>query len=616
MLEEVLQSGKTAIGDFLREFPDSTGQKLADNIGGVYGRIGTFAEMSEDSINRSKRICESTFASLHDTDLSILGIEVDRKDENALGSSSKQCGASGIVVNADKGSVSFPVNRHIKVERNKMGEKKTNTKSLCRPLPVVKEDDLDEITRESVKRIRGANEAAGELINFVDQIASHIEFSSQLDRIHSQVNSGIHKLEMAVASVFRGMNNEIVNPDELARAASKFDKHLDDVSRIVSNLGKITDKTSELRSLAVAENEGISAFYSQGGSIQDRKLVAKSSVAKSFKKHNELIVGRINDYLAKTKGKLAQVAQACHAWREVQGVMRERNEAIESAISAFRSAPCRMPNICDESIPGNGYSFKVRDIHELQKIVRDSAQGIVSQLSRRIDLMWDAQPKLDRFESKHVNRSSLFPAFILLNETQYKSRDNSQLKVDITVPHVHLFPFANPMSIPNKDIAQILLLRLATALPLGCCDITVLDHEAQGGSVLGIAPMRDVPGLMNLVVRRDQMAEAIKELYEYSGKLVQDGYFTTEEPDWITYNAKHPEAPLPYKVLAVFSLAGIERITDGKSMLQSLMKNGRDRGIHVVFAGEAHNQVCGDDKAYELDRRNVFSKMTIDVLQS
>ena len=146
--------------------------------------------------------------------------------------------------------------------------------------------------------------------------------------------------------------------------------------------------------------------------------------------------------------------------------------------------------------------------------------------------------------------------------------------------------------------------------------MTILDHEAQGGSVLGITTMKHVSGLMNLVVRQDQVADALKGLYEYSGKLVADGYFTTEEPDWRTYNANHPEAPLPYKVLVVFSLAGIERVTDGMSMLQSLMKNGCSRGIHVVFAGDGHNQVCGDDPRFAADRKNRFSDVVIDVIQS
>jgi len=623
MLEEVLQNGKSAIRDFLSQVPDSTGQGMADAFGGYFGHVGSFAEMSDDSVRRSKRIYESALASLHDTDLSRLDLSPDSAKEDVRTEvRSRKLSENDLRPEFDKASnQQFWRNQNRQsqgTEFSSMDEKKNSTrhKALCRTLPVVSESELDEATRENLLRLRKANEAADDLVKYIDMIASLLDFSDQVCKIHSRVSSSVHKLEQTAGAVFRIMGNEITNPEKLARAASEFNAHMSDVSMVLGNFAKILEKTKELQSLASNATSGISDFYSQNGDPQARKLVAKSAVAKEYKNHTEVIVSKVNKYHQKTQGKLTRISEAFGAWRSVQDAMRERNQEIQSAISVFQTAPCKMPSVVYEAIAGNDYSFKTRDIGELQNVIDDSVRSILGWLTQRIELMQDVQPKLDRFEERHVNKTSAFPSYILLNETRYASREGSWIKVEATVPHVHLFPFVSPMSIPDKGIAQILLLRLATALPLGCCDITILDHEAQGGSVLGIATMKNVPGLVNLVVRRDQIADAIRSLYEYSGMLVEDGYFTTEEPDWKSYNAKHLDSPLPYKVLVVFSLAGIERVTDGMSMLQSLMKNGCKRGIHVVFAGDAHDQVCGDDPRFASDRKNKFSDVAIDVIQS
>lgn len=618
MLEEVLQSGKAAIRDFLNEVPDSTGRKMAENFSGFWGQIGRFAELGEDSANRSRRICETTIAVLHDTDLSQLefGLGGMSEEHGMSGSKKTEPYAETSQVGLRQARASFEERQSHKMERGTMEEREKGGRSLCRHLPMIKEVELDDTVRERLLCLKRANTAADDLVKYVGLIASHLDYSEQFSQLHSQMSSCLHRLEQIVASVFKTLGNEIPNPERLARAAQQFDRHLPDVEMVVENRQKIIAKVGELQALAKEENAALQAFYTPSGECQDPKLMEKSEEAKGFRHHHEVIVGKVDEFTQKANGELAAVSEAYRMWKCVRETIREVNQVVMQANEVCRQSPAKMPTIVYETVPGNCYSRKVRDLAELQLALRNSVNEIMGWMTERITLMQEAQPRLECFEERHVNRTAAFPSYILLNETHYRSRNDTWIKIDMTVPHVHLFPFEHPMSIPDKDIAQILLLRLATTLPLGCCDMTILDHEAQGGSVLGITTMKHVSGLMNLVVRQDQVADALKGLYEYSGKLVADGYFTTEEPDWRTYNANHPEAPLPYKVLVVFSLAGIERVTDGMSMLQSLMKNGCSRGIHVVFAGDGHNQVCGDDPRFAADRKNRFSDVVIDVIQS
>lgn len=618
MLEEVLQGGKAAIRDFLNEVPDSTGRKMAENFSGFWGRIGRFAELGEDSANRSRRICETAVAALHDTDLSQLEFEPGgmREERGTSGSGKAEPYAETPPAGLRQAWTSFEERQSHKTERGAMEEREKGGRSLCRHLPMVKEEELDDTVRARLLCLKKANTAADDLVKYVGLIVLHLDYSEQFSQLHSQMSSCLHRLEQIVASVFRTLGNEIPNPERLARAAQQFDQQLSDVETVVENRQKIIAKVGELQALAKEENAALEVFYTPSGECQDPKLMEKSEEAKEFRHHHETIVGKVDEFAQKANGKLAAVSEAYRMWKCVQDAMRDVDQVVRQANDVCRQSPAKVPSIVHEAIPGNRYSRKVRDLAELQQALRNSVNEIMGWMTERISLMREAQPRLECLEERHVNRTATFPSYILLNETHYRSRNDTWIKVDMTVPHVHLFPFEHPMSIPDKDIAQILLLRLATTLPPGCCDMTILDHEAQGGSVLGLATMKHVPGLMNLVVRRDQLEGALRVVYDYSGKLVEDGYFTTEEPDWRTYNAHHPEAPLPYKVLVVFSLSGIERVTDGMSMLQSLMKNGCRRGIHVVFAGEGHNQVCGDDPRFASDRKNRFSDVEIDVIQS
>lgn len=150
MLEEVLQSGKAAIRDFLNEVPDSTGRKMAENFSGFWGQIGRFAELGEDSANRSRRICETTIAVLHDTDLSQLefGLGGMSEEHGMSGSKKTEPYAETSQVGLRQARTSFEERQSHKMERGTMEEREKGGRSLCRHLPMIKEVELDDTVRE------------------------------------------------------------------------------------------------------------------------------------------------------------------------------------------------------------------------------------------------------------------------------------------------------------------------------------------------------------------------------------------------------------------------------------------------------------------------------------
>lgn len=162
------------------------------------------------------------------------------------------------------------------------------------------------------------------------------------------------------------------------------------------------------------------------------------------------------------------------------------------------------------------------------------------------------------------------------------------------------FPLERPLAFADAEEMGAFLLRLMQACPVGFFEAHLLDHEALGRHGLRFNEFRAAGvDAFHLATTREEELSSLRGLVEYCGNLASQGLLSGGAETWEECNARSGLAPLPYKVVAVYSFEGWDdRHFDA---LERLVAEGCGRGVGVLWTIPAANGL--DERVLDRLRR-------------
>lgn len=214
-----------------------------------------------------------------------------------------------------------------------------------------------------------------------------------------------------------------------------------------------------------------------------------------------------------------------------------------------------------------------------------------------------AQPPFAKIESDSINVSPAFPSSLVVGRVDsFGHKHDDVLKglgVPMTMPYFIDFPLADPLIYADVALIQMLVLRLAQALPQGLFEAYAVDSENVGQTFREIAGLRKL-GILTVSSKADDDERILSELDTWLGDLSDRGCWD-DSTDWADYNRKHPEAPLPFKLVLFPSLSSLD--AHRLSTVAKLAKNGAAAGVVTAFsetALDSLSELAGESAAQSL----------------
>ena len=205
------------------------------------------------------------------------------------------------------------------------------------------------------------------------------------------------------------------------------------------------------------------------------------------------------------------------------------------------------------------------------------------------------QPPFETMASSSINVSEAFPSMLAVGvETLMPLKGNALLKSIggiPGVPHTVPFPFKSPLLYGDADILQMVILRMAQALPQGLFDVLAVDSNNSGQTFREIAGLRKI-GILTVSSKRQNDERILSDLDNWLGDLSDRGCWD-DAGDWSEYNGKHGDKPLPFKLVVIPSFSALDYTQ--MSIVSKLAKNGPSAGVVPVFAKNAIDALKGED---------------------
>jgi hypothetical protein len=215
----------------------------------------------------------------------------------------------------------------------------------------------------------------------------------------------------------------------------------------------------------------------------------------------------------------------------------------------------------------------------VQRLLKKQAEDFAS----RVAAVDAAQPPFDRINAASINISGFFPSEIIVGRESAFSAEIAKtlagLGVPGDIPYGIDFPFSKPLVYDSADLIQMLVLRMAQALPQGLFEAYAIDSENAGRTFREIAELRKM-GILTVSLKVEDDERIISELDTWLGDLPDRGCW-----DWSDYNRNHKESPLPYKFVLLPSFGSLDSMR--LSIVSKLAKIGPSSGLVMAFSKQA-----------------------------
>ena len=211
------------------------------------------------------------------------------------------------------------------------------------------------------------------------------------------------------------------------------------------------------------------------------------------------------------------------------------------------------------------------------------------------------QPHLQLLTAESINKGPGFPEALAFGRLRLSYHNFKR-----HLPRLLPFPFQNAFRAPDTDeghrLIHQLLLRLMHALPVGRLEITAADPLKMGNSLEPFKPLLAAKRLFPkaaILTSSNEMGKALEEMrIDVTDRL--QNRFTGEIKNWSDYNARHPDSPLPYKVLLVFGVPE-ELREDSQVNLRRLLEHGPSCGLLPILTVKEEKEKPNARKFSETD---------------
>ena len=271
---------------------------------------------------------------------------------------------------------------------------------------------------------------------------------------------------------------------------------------------------------------------------------------------------------------------------------REKMSAVRAAVLALPGA--QLSSVLQEWGKGldavtnllDGY--RALDTEEMAFAVRGLLKTQAEEFSATAAAADASQPSFEKIDASSINVSGVFPSKLAIGRiTTFPPKYDDALSgcgIPDTMPRCIDFPFVAPIVYEDMALLQMLILRMAQALPQGLFEVYALDSENVGQTYREIAGLRK-SGILKVSSKREDNERILSELDSWLGDLSDRGCWDDSSSDWADYNRKHSDAPLPFKLVIFPSLAALE--SQELSTVAKLLRNGPASGVVPAFSSEA-----------------------------
>jgi hypothetical protein len=220
---------------------------------------------------------------------------------------------------------------------------------------------------------------------------------------------------------------------------------------------------------------------------------------------------------------------------------------------------------------------------------RRALEETLEECLTRIDAL---QPRFERISAESVNVGTEFPSCLVIGEHDFSDDDDDVVREAAKgfsymrkMPESVKFPFTTPLSFDSEDESendalQMLVFRMAQALPLGLFEVHVVDSHEAGQTFRAISALRK-SGIANISSKRDDDEKILSALDSWLGELSDRGCWDDSE-NWGEYNHRHPDAPIPFKLVVFPTFAALDAVE--LAVVAKLAKSGPAAGVVPVFS--------------------------------
>ena len=232
--------------------------------------------------------------------------------------------------------------------------------------------------------------------------------------------------------------------------------------------------------------------------------------------------------------------------------------------------------------------YRMLDVGEAKFAVRGLLQALAKDFSDAVAAADAAQPPFERVDASSINVSGAFPSKLAVGRIDsFPPKHGDALRncdIPKTMPRcIDFSALLAPLAYEDADVPQALVLRLAQAMPQGLFEAYALDSDNIGQTFREISGLRK-SGILTVSTKNDDDERILSELDAWLGDLSDRGYWD-DSSDWADYNRKHPDTPLPFKLVIFPSLAALE--SQELSTVAKLVRNGPASGVVPAFSSEA-----------------------------
>lgn len=385
------------------------------------------------------------------------------------------------------------------------------------------------------------------------------------------------------------------------------------------------------------EPNALKAFLEQLGRLykqlaplakQAKTLKAKTTRSPEASEMNSELKAAVEHQLEEVAQAYARVKQAIEAF---QGPILEQTQALKRGVAADIARGKEWLKEESAAIMGSyGGTFLAHgnyccgDLQAGESLVRQieafGERRILADLAK-LNCKFTTQPPLAELNRSAINDTLRFPTYLVTGYDQVTVEGapyfEGQAKSAKTCCWI-VFPILKEYAYINATALQMLLLRMAFALPLGKLEISVLDPEEYGECVSDVSALAKEVGMMHLFTHADEVTQELQRLDAYVGNLFKQGILSGDTPTWEDYNEANPTKPLSYQVVVVDSLKQVPE--SGLLALQKLLQVGARAGVAVFLSQKAFDQCeeaadhdCAAAKAiYDMNFYILDAEMTED----
>lgn len=395
------------------------------------------------------------------------------------------------------------------------------------------------------------------------------------------------KSEKAIAAWLRGMAAVADIPESAATSAT------------LEAIGMLTSRIQEYsnRCRVVCDT-----FETLGGTdaLSTAESAAKTGeeLSEAFKGLSE-IVGREKAAVDSVKASRSRVDQAyvdsgykqygdpVSQWESFRKETLSARESVLSLPGAEEDDVIRQWGLGLDELANLPEGYRTVDIEAETKAVQGLLRTLAKDFTDCVAAVDAAQPPFEKINAASINVSGSFPSKLVVGRVAAFESGNESILKNLAIPDS--MPFcdnvqkAAPVAYKDASLPQLFALRMAQALPQGLFEVFAIDSDNVGQTFREIAGLRK-SGILTVSSKTTDDERILSELDAWLGDLSDRGCWD-DSSDWADYNRKHPESPLPFKLVLFPSFASLDAIR--LAMVVKLAKNGPASGVLPVFSEAA-----------------------------